>query len=193
MNNKRLLKRFQSGERNFQWADLLFADLSGYNLSGINLQEADLRGANLSGANLSNANLQQANLRGANLNETNLSDADLRGANLDNVDLTSVNLDGTLIGEIPLVQEQTIPKKEINESGIDQGQQTSKNVNIIGGAVVGFFILPLLFLGLFYILAQPDVYSEDLEGLVTLLYCSAFFVAPFLGAIIGGVIGAKSK
>lgn len=37
-------------------------DLSGLDLSGINLRDADMRGANLSGCNLSNADLRGINL-----------------------------------------------------------------------------------------------------------------------------------
>ncbi len=52
-------------------------DVSGQNLSGINLMNCDLRGANLS----------QANVHGADLRGTYLCWADLRGANLCEADL----------------------------------------------------------------------------------------------------------
>ncbi len=63
-------------------------DVSGQNLSGINLMNCDLRGANLSQANVHGADLRGtylcwADLRGANLCEADLREADLRGANLD--------------------------------------------------------------------------------------------------------------
>ncbi len=63
-------------------------DVSGQNLSGINLMNCDLRGANLSQANVHGADLRGtylcwADLRGANLCEADLREADLSGANLD--------------------------------------------------------------------------------------------------------------
>src|SRR5262249_4559887 len=62
-----LLKRYFDGEKSFQEA---------------NLVEADLSGATLERANLSKANLSRANLRGAVLSEANLEGADFTGANL---------------------------------------------------------------------------------------------------------------
>jgi Uncharacterized low-complexity proteins len=66
------------------------ADLSGYDLRWLYLQEADLaranlQGVNLKGANLRNANLQGADLRGADLTGANLKDVDFRGADLTGV------------------------------------------------------------------------------------------------------------
>lgn len=52
--------------------DLRNCDLSGRNLSNLNMRDTDLSGANLSGANLSDTNLF-----GANLNNTNLTGANL--------------------------------------------------------------------------------------------------------------------
>ena len=83
--------------------NLTDANLSGANLSSIELTQADLRGANLSGANLSSAELTQADLRGANLSGANLSsaeltqaflnEANLRGANLSSAELTQAFLE----------------------------------------------------------------------------------------------------
>jgi uncharacterized protein YjbI with pentapeptide repeats len=97
-------------------------DLSGANLSNIDLSKAQLVGANLNMANLVNTNLSEANLTkasvvganlsGANLRQTNLTEAtfvysnlaqaqmqgatlyktDLQGANLANVDLTGARI-----------------------------------------------------------------------------------------------------
>lgn len=58
-------------------------DLSGADLSFLNLAGADLRGANLQGADLSSTNLTNANLEGT----------DLTGAILTNTVLTDANLD----------------------------------------------------------------------------------------------------
>ena len=84
---------------NLLFADLRGADLSGVNLRGAslsfaNLRVADLSGANLSDANLRDANLSDANLRDANLSGANLSDADLRGTNLSDANLSGANLSG---------------------------------------------------------------------------------------------------
>jgi uncharacterized protein YjbI with pentapeptide repeats len=65
-------------------ADLISANLSGANLSGAKLEFADLSDADLTGANLS----------GASLSYADLSDADLTGANLTGADLTDANLTG---------------------------------------------------------------------------------------------------
>ena len=56
------------------------ADLSGKDLSGL-----DLKGAYLSEADLENTNLKGANLEGAELDSCNLKDADFSGANLKGV------------------------------------------------------------------------------------------------------------
>lgn len=55
------------------------ADLSGKDLSGL-----DLKGAYLSEADLENTNLKGANLEGAEFDSCNLKDADFSGANLKN-------------------------------------------------------------------------------------------------------------
>lgn len=77
-----LITRYQSGKRDFSWASLPQADLSGASLAEINLYRADLSGANLQGANLAKANLFKANLAGANLMGANLTGANLRKADL---------------------------------------------------------------------------------------------------------------
>lgn len=71
-------------------ANLTGADLSGADLSRVNLQGASLRKASLAGADLSLADLRgacliQANLRKANLLGTTLREAALQGANLEGV------------------------------------------------------------------------------------------------------------
>jgi phosphatidylinositol-3-phosphatase len=81
----------------FQYTDLLGANLAGRDLQGDNLQYANLEGANLVGANLAGANLQYANLKGADLQGAslvgaNLQFSDLAGANLRGADLRGANL-----------------------------------------------------------------------------------------------------
>jgi uncharacterized protein YjbI with pentapeptide repeats len=68
------------------------ADLTQLNLAGANLRGADLSGATLSQANLTNADLTGANLEGAILNSVNLSGASLTGANLKSASLENADL-----------------------------------------------------------------------------------------------------
>ena len=88
-----LIARYEAGERDFSWANLYQADLSGAVLSRavlyhINLSKADLKGANLDRADLIGANLQEANLTGANLSGVNVTSeqlgkaASLKGATM---------------------------------------------------------------------------------------------------------------
>ncbi|MGF1602962.1 MAG: pentapeptide repeat-containing protein [Thermosynechococcaceae cyanobacterium] len=62
-------------------------DFSNRDLSGQNLSQVDLQGAQLTNTNLSNADLT-----GANLTDANLEEADLTGAKLDQAILTNTNL-----------------------------------------------------------------------------------------------------
>lgn len=109
-----LLKRYDTGGRNFQNADLSGAQLAGADLRGANLigailRNADLRNAqldgaklviaDLSGADLRNANLRKAKLVGAILKDARLCGADLSWAKLGNADLRNAQLVGTkLVG-----------------------------------------------------------------------------------------------
>lgn len=71
---------------------LEWADLSGLNLSHIDLGQANLAKADLRGANLGGAVLDRANLAGANLSEANLAQTNLDRANLTRADLTRADL-----------------------------------------------------------------------------------------------------
>jgi hypothetical protein len=77
---------------NLSGADLSYVDLSGANLRGANLAWANLSGANLRGANLSYIDLPGVNLRGADLSHVNLSGANLSRANLSRANLSGANL-----------------------------------------------------------------------------------------------------
>ena len=89
-------------------AGLVYAHLTGANLSSAsliqaNLSHADLSGANLSGAQLTGAALYGVDLTGANLSGANLGGADMRGAILLNANLDGANLkDATLLGAVGL-------------------------------------------------------------------------------------------
>ena len=72
------------------------------NLSGIDLSEIDLRGANLKSTNLSGSNLFSTNLSGANLFKANLSGANLTEANLSNAYLFQTDLSDTRLSNADL-------------------------------------------------------------------------------------------
>src|SRR5918995_317166 len=94
--------------------NLTRADLSGRNLSEVNLRraelsEANLTGADLSGTNLSEANLSRADLMGANLTGAKLTGADLREADLSGADLSGADLSGADLSTASLTQEEVEP------------------------------------------------------------------------------------
>ena len=67
MTREDVIKRLNSGDKDFYLEDLHGLDLRGLNFSGANLRGANLCGADLCGADLRGANLCGANLRGANI------------------------------------------------------------------------------------------------------------------------------
>ena len=73
-------------------SDLSGADLESANLSWANLGYVTLNGADLSGADLISANLIGANLSGADLSYANLSGANLSGANLSGAIMTCLQV-----------------------------------------------------------------------------------------------------
>lgn len=80
-----------AGEPQNPWScRLLQSDLSGANLTGINLSYATMQRARLVGTNLTNANLYGASLKYVDFSGANLSGADLRYANLIYADLAGV-------------------------------------------------------------------------------------------------------
>ncbi len=86
-----------------QQANLSRWDLNGMNLSDANLSFADLSHADLSHSNLSFAHSSNAYLSSTNLYGANLSDTDLSGANLNNVNLTNASLIRTDLSESILI------------------------------------------------------------------------------------------
>lgn len=73
-------------------------NLSGCDLSRMNLINSNLQGADLSNAILCGSNLSQANLREANLCNTNLNNVFLYGTNLTRADLKGADLSGAVLG-----------------------------------------------------------------------------------------------
>jgi uncharacterized protein YjbI with pentapeptide repeats len=96
-----VLAAVRAGE-SFEGRDLTGADLSGIQIPGANLAGAfmegvkltgaDLAGADLSGVVLARADLTKVNLRGAKLQKANLGSAVLREAQADGADLTEAIL-----------------------------------------------------------------------------------------------------
>jgi hypothetical protein len=97
MDAHELMTRYETWERDFSWASLPQADLSGAVLSKAVLYHVNLSGANLKGANLDRADLIGANLTAANLREAILTGANLREANLGKADLARANLSGAYV------------------------------------------------------------------------------------------------
>lgn len=76
--------------------DLSGKNLSGMQLVGVNLSKCNLRGSDLSHANLERADLGEANLERVNLNGANLKMANLRLAGMTAANLELAILDGAI-------------------------------------------------------------------------------------------------
>jgi hypothetical protein len=72
-------------------------DLSGKNLSGINLVGVNLSKCNLKGVDLSNANLERADLGESDLERANLAGANLRMASLKLSGMIGANLENAIL------------------------------------------------------------------------------------------------
>jgi len=132
-----------SGE-DFSWMNLSGANLSGKDLSdtilvGANLANADLTGVNLSGLNLSFVNLSGVDLSGKDLSGTNLV-----GANLANTDLSGVNLAGLDLRWINL-SEVDLSGKDL--SGTNLGVTFFVDSNLSGVDLSGRSFLLNKFVG----------------------------------------------
>jgi superfamily I DNA and RNA helicase len=134
-----LLRRYDTGGRNFQNADLAGAQLAG----------ADLRNANLIGAILRNADLRNAQLDGAKLVIADLSGADLSGANLRKAKLVGAILrDARLIGA--------------DLSWAKLGNADLRNAQLVGAKLVGVKLSGADLSGVD--LSGVDLSGVDLEG-----------------------------
>jgi len=115
-------------------ADLSGANLSGIDLSEVNLLLAKLSGVNFSGATLVLADLSQADLSGANLSGadlsgadlllTDFSDADFSGADLSVADLSGANLSNAKL------QAASLPQTDL--SGADLSKSDLSRTDLSG-------------------------------------------------------------
>lgn len=146
MDAEELLRRYNTGERDFtgvklpgirlidrrlggiifreadlndailDWTDLIDADLSYANLRGVRLGEASLQRANLEGADLSGAVFAQTTFRGANLSYAKLRDAILTEFSFKNANLSYADLRG-ISGFSPLACKGAIFHETIMPDG----------------------------------------------------------------------------
>jgi uncharacterized protein YjbI with pentapeptide repeats len=93
-------------------------------LSGADLSRMDLLLANLSGADLSGANLVLANLKG-----TDLSGANLRGANLVGARMIGVDLEGADLCGADLRTAEDLTQEQLIESRGDKNTQLPEGLN----------------------------------------------------------------
>jgi uncharacterized protein YjbI with pentapeptide repeats len=106
------LSGVELSKMNLGGADLSYADLSNAKLNQVNLADANLDHANLTGAqmqqtDLSRVNLNFANLTSANLQQAILTKADLTCANLNQADLSKANFSEATISGATFVNTKT--------------------------------------------------------------------------------------
>lgn len=82
----------QGPDRQLEYLDLEFADLTGVNLSGADFYLANLTNAGLRGADLTGATLRSSILADADFSGANLTNATLIGGDFRNADFTEANV-----------------------------------------------------------------------------------------------------
>lgn len=113
--------------------DLQKANLSHSNLSGVELSKMNLGGADLSYADLSNARLNQVNLADANLDHANLSGAQMQQTDLSRANLNFANLSQTNL------QQAILTKANLNCANLNQADLSKADfaeANISGATFV---------------------------------------------------------
>lgn len=122
--------------------DLQKANLSHSNLSGVELSKMNLGGADLSYADLSNAKLNQVNLADANLDHANLTSAqmqqtDLSRASLNFTNLTLANLQQAILIKANLrcanLNQADLSKADFGEATISGATFVNTKTNDIVG------------------------------------------------------------
>ena len=143
MKAEELLKRYASGERDFQGAELQETNLARVNLAGANLRNAVLCLANLSRANLTDADLTDANLVGADLLEAQaegakfknakLLGADLRGGNFSQADFSDALLSSSLLTKANLqaanLSRAALSHALLHRANLQQSNLTDANLS----------------------------------------------------------------
>src|SRR5208282_2302678 len=96
-------------EMDLRTALLVHVDLNGANLEGADMAASNLQGANLSGANLTAAHILRGNLHGVNLSGADLNLADLSEADLSGeADLTEANFRGAQLTDANLTDAELL-------------------------------------------------------------------------------------
>ncbi|XP_075527674.1 BTB/POZ domain-containing protein KCTD9-like isoform X2 [Dermacentor variabilis] len=96
------LSRLDLRHINFKWANLRKCRLTWANLSYCCLERADLTLANLEGAQLVGAKMMRANMEAAHLRSCNMEDPAGNSANLEGVNLKDADLDGSQMAGVNL-------------------------------------------------------------------------------------------
>lgn len=128
---------------NFSWADLsetmlhdsdfvnsifIEADLSGANLTMMNLSGVDLTGAKLIGSTLKDTNLTKSKLIKANLTEAKITNSTLIEADLTEADLTSAKLTGNDLTKTSLLKANLIGT-DFNRANLSDANLTNTIIN----------------------------------------------------------------
>ena len=129
-------------------------NLTGWDFSGKNLENAIFFGSDLSDANFANANLEGADFRFAILNGANFHQANLVDANFANVDLTKVNLSGMVLIDTNL--------SNVDLSWSNLSQTKFVNVNLTNANLVGSVLKYTDIIG--SILNHADLTLANLQG-----------------------------
>ena len=159
------LERRNGGQR----ALLTFHDLSGLDLSGVNLREAEMTGIKFRNTNLASAQLQEAemfgaDLGGANMRAADLTRPDLRGAFLKGADLTEAKLIRTDLREGTLArydENRNTVAVAVDDAGSDLGEVTARRVDFSQSKLANAFVEQTDFTDA--ILRNASFHSADLR------------------------------
>ncbi len=113
-------------------AQLSEVDLVCADLTDAKLNTADLSGADLTGAELFNANLRKAKLVGTDLIEADLQEADLREADLSQADLSEAHLVGANLGGADL-SDAILNQADLG--GANLGRATLRGSHLVGACL----------------------------------------------------------
>jgi len=118
-----------------------YYDLSGADLSGVNLGSMALVGTNFSGANLQNANLGNTAIGGVNFNSANLTGANLNFAfgNYVNISAVNANFTGANLTDATLVINMTGANLQNAKLGCESGSDADLSGNPMCGYYHGSF------------------------------------------------------